>query len=350
MSVLIEAITLVVPKQVLAVSYNGGVEAYVEALSALERPPRFICDGDAHLLNASFFDLAHMRPAIALLSEEGIVTIENDEFHELAFVDQRFGPTMPCKWLEWERHEEGYTSAWLSGTEVGELASPNEWTPEQSQQLTRSDTRDEPGRCLRLAVDNGIETWLDFTTGKVSVGLAQRDDSESEELPDPFTPTLIEVVEDALNQHKVGHVRVRKDALKARIENPKGFFELRVLASETTSLVAILCPLPIRVPQRRRMAVIETLSRANWSIALGNFELDHDTGDVRFRIGLDVEGGKFAPTMFNNMVMSIQFAIATYHDSIMDVAFGKARPRDAIAAAEGREGEGANETTSTEGA
>lgn len=334
MSVLVEALTLVVPKHVLAVSYGGGVEGFVAGLRGLAVAPRFICDGDAHLLNASFFDIDHMKPAIALLSEAGIVTIEDDEFHELAFVDQRFGPTMPCRWLEWRRHDEGYTSAWLAGTEAGELAAPNEWTPAQSLQLTRSDPRDEPGRFLRLAVEKGVETWLDFSTGQLSVGLAQRDESASDELPNPFAATLIEIVEEALDQKSMAYARIGRDALSTCLANEKGAFDLRVYANDATSLVSCCCPLPIRVPARRRQAVVETLNRANWTLAIGNFELNLDSGDVRFRLGFDVEGGTFAPKMFDNMVMMIEFAILTYHDAIMEVAFGKARPRDAIAEAE----------------
>src|ERR1043166_9882142 len=70
MSVLIEALTMVVPRRVLDVSYPGGPGAFLQALAGLERPPRFVCDGDPELVAASFHDQPHLRPAYELRSEE----------------------------------------------------------------------------------------------------------------------------------------------------------------------------------------------------------------------------------------------------------------------------------------
>lgn len=175
MSVLIEALTLVVPKIVLDVSYRGGADAYMHALLQLDQPPRYICDGDQHLINASFYDPDHMERATEMLEAHGIVSVDEDCFIEMACVDQRFGPTMPCDWLEFRRHRGGFSYAWLAGTEAGDMAAPDGWTPEQSRMLTRTDVREQAGRCLRLSAEHGLETWLDFETGKLTLGLPQRD-------------------------------------------------------------------------------------------------------------------------------------------------------------------------------
>src|ERR1043166_2362029 len=123
MSVLIEALTMVVPRRVLDVSYPGGPGAFLQALAGLERPPRFVCDGDPEVVAASFHDRRPLEPAYDLL-EEYLICSDGKEFVELALVREGQGPPMPCGWLEWKNHEDGFTFAWHAGGEPGMLAPP----------------------------------------------------------------------------------------------------------------------------------------------------------------------------------------------------------------------------------
>ncbi|MDK9699845.1 MAG: YbjN domain-containing protein [bacterium] len=42
---------------------------------------------------------------------------------------------------------------------------------------------------------------------------------------------------------------------------------------------------PFRTPKSRRMRVIEMLNRINFDLAFGNFEMDREDGEIRFRAG-----------------------------------------------------------------
>lgn len=44
----------------------------------LERPPRFVCGGDAHLVNLSFYDADHLAPAADLVLAHGLVDVEKN--------------------------------------------------------------------------------------------------------------------------------------------------------------------------------------------------------------------------------------------------------------------------------
>lgn len=111
MSVLIEALTLVVRKEQLDMRYPGGSTAFLEATLRLESPPRFVCCGDSHLVNLSFSDPDHLEPAAELLREQGFIDVDDGVVVDMAYVDQRYGPSMPCSWLEWKRHPDGFTYA-----------------------------------------------------------------------------------------------------------------------------------------------------------------------------------------------------------------------------------------------
>jgi hypothetical protein len=174
MSVLIEALTLVVRKITLEISYPGGADAFLDATLKLDAPPRYACNGDLWLVNVSFYDSDHSTPAERLLRDAGLVGVDERslEYFEYVFVDQLLGPTMPCPWLNWQRHKGGFTLAWDASQKVGDLAAPDGWTPAQSRALTRTDAREDRGRMLRLAEEEGFETYLDFETGAQHLGLA----------------------------------------------------------------------------------------------------------------------------------------------------------------------------------
>lgn len=57
-------------------------------------------------------------------------------------------------------------------------------------------------------------------------------------------------------------------------------------AFQAQNTAAIYGVLPERVPAERRAAVAELLTRINYGLILGNFELDLDDGEVRFKASL----------------------------------------------------------------
>jgi hypothetical protein len=54
-------------------------------------------------------------------------------------------------------------------------------------------------------------------------------------------------------------------------------------AHEHLDCACVYCVLPDRVPEPRRDAVAMLLTRINYGLVIGNFELDLDDGEVRFK-------------------------------------------------------------------
>ena len=77
MSVLIEAVTLVVRRTRFDALYPGGATAFLRATLGLTPPPRFACGDDPHLLNISFDAAEHASPAIELLRFVGLRGLED---------------------------------------------------------------------------------------------------------------------------------------------------------------------------------------------------------------------------------------------------------------------------------
>jgi hypothetical protein len=63
---------------------------------------------------------------------------------------------------------------------------------------------------------------------------------------------------------------------------------LRIRPEQTQ--IAVYSTWEQRVVPDRRLPVAEYLTRANYGLVIGNFEMDLDDGEVRFKVALDLEG------------------------------------------------------------
>lgn len=60
---------------------------------------------------------------------------------------------------------------------------------------------------------------------------------------------------------------------------------------------------PVVVPEALRAAAAEFVTRANYGLAVGNFELDLDDGEVRFKTSIDVTGDRLTYALVKQLVM-----------------------------------------------
>lgn len=103
---------------------------------------------------------------------------------------------------------------------------------------------------------------------------------------------------------------------------------IRVLAELEQVLVHVYYP--TIVPVDRRMMVAEFLMRANYGLRLGNFEMDLDDGEVRFKASVDVEGGELTDPMVYNLIRTAVGLSNRYHPGIMALCFSDSTPREEI--------------------
>ncbi|MBN1955028.1 MAG: YbjN domain-containing protein [Anaerolineae bacterium] len=89
------------------------------------------------------------------------------------------------------------------------------------------------------------------------------------------------------------------------------------------------------VPENRRQATANFLTRANYGLIIGNFELDMSDGEVRYKTSVDVEGDRLSTALVKQMVYINVMMMDRYLPGIMKVAFGEIDPLDAIVEIEG---------------
>jgi hypothetical protein len=87
---------------------------------------------------------------------------------------------------------------------------------------------------------------------------------------------------------------------------------------------------PVKVPEEVRPAVAEYLTRANYGLRIGNFELDYADGEVRYKSSLDFEGQILTSDLIRNAIYPAVHTMDRYLTGLLRVSFGGATPHEAI--------------------
>jgi hypothetical protein len=88
--------------------------------------------------------------------------------------------------------------------------------------------------------------------------------------------------------------------------------------------------MPVNATPEKMRDVAEFITRANRGMRIGNFELDFDDGEVRYKTSLDVEGGELTNKMIDNLLRANLTTIDRYFAGMMELIYGEKTPSDII--------------------
>jgi hypothetical protein len=107
----------------------------------------------------------------------------------------------------------------------------------------------------------------------------------------------------------------------------------RVIEEKEIFLFYSYCP--VKAPPEKRPILADFITRANYGLYLGNFELDYNDGEVRFKTSIDVEGDRLSTALVKRLVYDNVSVMDRYLPGVLSVIYGGASPTEAIAQVEG---------------
>jgi hypothetical protein len=110
--------------------------------------------------------------------------------------------------------------------------------------------------------------------------------------------------------------------LVSDLSGPLGTWKFYAQVVDDHDLILLYSVSPLRVPAERRIEVSQLLTRANYGLAAGNFELDFDDGEVRYKTVLQVQGDRLDAAVIKRLVRSNGLAMETYLPGIGAVITG----------------------------
>lgn len=111
-------------------------------------------------------------------------------------------------------------------------------------------------------------------------------------------------------------------------------FNVTIQVREETTQMMIHSQLPVNCPEERRLAMCEFITRVNYGLVLGNWEMDMVDGEVRYKTSIDSNGQELTrdliqPLLRANLSMANRFSS---DKGLMRVMFGDGNAREAVEA------------------
>ena len=107
-------------------------------------------------------------------------------------------------------------------------------------------------------------------------------------------------------------------------------FECFGRANEDHEIFVFYTVVPVRVPEEQRVLMAELIARINYGLNIGNFELDMDDGEIRYKTSIDVEGGEFSRRMVETLLSVNISTTDRYFPSFTDVMYAGMKPAEAV--------------------
>jgi hypothetical protein len=123
MSVLAEAISVVVCRAAIDHSYMGGMAAFER-----DAPSGTFCS-DGLLARAGFYTVEQAEYFVAVLRACGLRSDASGVAADCVVVDRNLGPMKTCLWVEFGYNRAGIALCWHTAGRRGNLCAPAGWTP-----------------------------------------------------------------------------------------------------------------------------------------------------------------------------------------------------------------------------
>ena len=88
--------------------------------------------------------------------------------------------------------------------------------------------------------------------------------------------------------------------------------------------------LSFKVPEDKRQLIAEFITRVNYGLLIGNFELDFSDGEIRYKTSIDGEGTHIDTFLIKRLVYANVLTTDKYIPGFMKVIYSKFSPAEVI--------------------
>jgi len=120
------------------------------------------------------------------------------------------------------------------------------------------------------------------------------------------------------------------EILRLEVSLDNGNYECYAIADEEAKTFRFYSIAPIKVPKSKRKEIADFLTRVNYGLILGNFELDMDDGEVRYKTGNCQNNMALSFEALKHLVYLNVTILDQYFLGIMKVTYGDVSPENAI--------------------
>ena len=116
----------------------------------------------------------------------------------------------------------------------------------------------------------------------------------------------------------------------AGVTLPNGEFRTSFDADDGRERFGVYVYSAVFIPEAKRLAVAEYLTRVNYTRYLGKIEMDLDDGEIRSVATVTVEGSQLSQAMIGHLENAAHFNLNDAYPWMMAIAFGDLSPQAAF--------------------
>lgn len=105
---------------------------------------------------------------------------------------------------------------------------------------------------------------------------------------------------------------------------------LRYVIGVQSSLIVFYAVCPLRADEQYRPAAAEFINRANYGLKLGCFEMDHNDGEIRYRMTANCDGITPTKAILNDCFYIPADMFERYGDGLAAVLFGFETAKESV--------------------
>ena len=126
------------------------------------------------------------------------------------------------------------------------------------------------------------------------------------------------------------HVEGQEGVLQTGYEGANGVFVCFCHCREDAQQILFYVVAHERCPEEYLSAMAEFLTRANFGMLIGNFEMDYSDGEVRYKASIDLEDAGMSNALLRNLVVAASTTFDRYYTGFQAVASGSMSAVEAI--------------------
>lgn len=126
-----------------------------------------------------------------------------------------------------------------------------------------------------------------------------------------------------------------RSVYKTGFEGKNGQFTCYAQEREEQQQIVFYSVFPVRVPGERMADVAEFIIRANYGMIIGNFEMDYNDGEIRYKTSVDVEDVTVEDALVRHLIYANVLTMDKYFPGLMRVLYAGIDPVSAIEEVEG---------------
>ncbi|MBW4501599.1 MAG: YbjN domain-containing protein [Scytonema hyalinum WJT4-NPBG1] len=234
-----------------------------------------------------------------------------------------------------ESGEIGYRTLWsyISPADIAQATTSSEGISDAIVNFFKDWTKADLSARTQKATSEMLSGISHFLTELADINMDEI--TQEIEASIPPSPTGGQIFEEIVNFFKADDwpfIQIQgQPALQIAFqgENGKWTCYARTRVEQQQFVFYSVCP--VNAPEDKRLAIAEYLTRANYGIVIGNFELDFADGEISYKTSIDVEGDRLSSALIKRVVYANVTMMDEYLPGIMSVIYGDVLPKDAIA-------------------